>query len=65
MKRKALVIESPESESHVHLSMMTHNQYAIGTASTTSRKYRRWIERQRRKGNSCEFDLSPQMVTKR
>ena len=64
MKRKALVIESPESESHVHLSMMTHNQYAIGRAATTSRKYRRWIERQRRKGNSCEFDLAKVEVRK-
>lgn len=65
MKRKALVIAMPEAETHVHLSMMTRNAYVIDKASMTSREYRRWIERRKKRGDSCEFDLTPQLVVKR
>jgi hypothetical protein len=64
MKRKPLIMNMPE-ETHVHLSMMTRNTYAVGMASTSSRKYRRWIERRNKRGDSCEFDLTPELVVKR
>ena len=64
MRKPLLMTSNDGYETRTTLSVMSKNSYAHGMSSTTSRKYRRWMEKQRRKGNACEFELSAVEVAK-
>jgi len=64
MKSKALILPLEGRETHVNLSTMSRNKFEAATTTTNSRRYRRWMERQKRKGNFCEFSLDESLEVK-
>ena len=65
MKRQALTMPFEGLDTQVNLSTMSRNQYAVATATTNSRHFRRWMERQKRKGNFCEFSLDDSLEVRK
>lgn len=65
MTKKALTVPFEGLETRVNLSTMSRNQFETATTQTNARRYRRWMERQKRKGNFCEFSLDESVEVKK
>lgn len=65
MTKKALILPFEGLETRVNLSTMSRNQFETATTQTNARRYRRWIKRQKRKGNFCEFSLEDSLEVRK
>jgi len=65
MKRQALTMPFEGLDTQVNLSTMSRNKFEAATTTTNARRYRRWMERQKRKGNFCEFSLDDSLEVRK